>query len=147
MSLPPPPEVSGYSLAGHEPYVISAEENRQLCQTLGVEPAADGSAHPIFFFIATQVGMGETVAGLCAACDFDVADGPMMGASRTTFSGVLQTDQAYRVSGQILGLVRKPSRTFGAMDVLDYQLRLSLPDGTPVLETTNTWMLPRRNLA
>lgn len=147
MSFPPPPEVAGFSLAGDKPFLISAEENRQLCSTLGVTPAADGTAHPVYFFVATQVGMGQTVAGLCAACDFDVADGPMMGASRTSFAQSLRVGQAYRVGGEILSLTRKPSRTFGAMDVLEYQLSLSLDDGTPILETTNTWMLPRRNLA
>ncbi|MCI0995635.1 hypothetical protein [Pseudomonas corrugata] len=146
MNFPAPPEVAGYSLAGHEPYVISAKENRELCRTLGVEPAEDGTAHPIYYFIATQIGMGVSVAGLCAACEFDVDDGPMMGASRTEFSRPLRTDQAYQVSGEILSLVRKPSRTFGVMDVLDYQLNLRLADGTPVLVTTNTWVLPRRNL-
>lgn len=147
MNFPAPPEVAGYSLAGHEPYVISVEENRELCRTLGVKPAEDGTAHPIYYFIATQVGMGVSVAGLCAACEFDVDDGPMMGASRTEFSRPLLTGQAYQVNGEILSLVRKPSRTFGVMDVLDYQLDLRLADGTPVLVTTNTWVLPRRNLA
>jgi hypothetical protein len=33
------------------------------------------------------------------------------------------------------------------MDVLEYALRLSLPDGPRVLETVNVWMLPRRGLA
>jgi hypothetical protein len=30
------------------------------------------------------------------------------------------------------------------MDMLEYVLRLSLPDGTPVLSTTNVWVLPRK---
>src|ERR1700749_3060905 len=101
-----PPDVVGFSLDGDTPFVISAEENRALCQSVGVGPAADGSAHPIYYYIATQVGMGQTVAGLCAVCDFDVEEGPMMGGSKVTFQRPLMTDQPYRVTGEIAGLVR-----------------------------------------
>jgi hypothetical protein len=145
--LPAPPQVAGISLDGTKPYLISAEENRALCESTGVAPAKDGTAHPIYFYIATQVGMGMTVAGLCAACDFDVEEGPMMASSKVTFSRPLVTGQPYRITGRIVSLVRKPSRKLGVMDMLEYLLELSLPDGTPVLSTTNVWVLPRRNLA
>jgi hypothetical protein len=147
IDLPPPPQVAGISLAGNKPYTISAEENRALCESTGVKPAADGTAHPIYFYIATQVGMGMTVAGLCTACDFDVEDGPMMASSQVDFSSPLVTDQPYTVTGRIVSLVRKPSRKLGVMDMLEYLLELRLPDGTLVLSTTNRWVLPRRKLA
>ena len=147
MNLPAAPAVAGVSLSGDTPFVIDAEENAALCRSTGVEPAADGTAHEIYFFIGTQVGMGKTVAGLCEVCEFDVEEGPMMGGSAVTFQQPLKTNQPYLVTGEIKSLVRKPSRKFGAMDMLEYELRLSLPDGTPVLSTTNTWALPRRNLA
>jgi hypothetical protein len=145
--LPAPPQVAGISLSGRQPYTISADENRALCESTGVAPAADGTAHPIYFYIATQVGMGMTVAGLCAACEFDVEEGPMMASSKVTFSRPLATGQPYQITGRIISLVRKPSRKLGVMDMLEYLLELSLPDGTPVLSTTNVWVLPRRKLA
>ena len=144
MDLPPPPQVAGYSLKGNEPYTISAAENAALCASIGVQPAPDGTAHPIYFYIATQVGMGQTVAGLCQVCEFNVEDGPMMAGSKVTFQRPLRTGQAYQVSGEIVSLVRKASRKLGMMDMLEYVLRLSLPDGTPVLSTTNLWVLPRK---
>jgi hypothetical protein len=145
--LPPAPGAAGITLSGSEPYVITADENRALCATLGSSAATDGSAHPVYFFIATQVGMGKSVAGLCAACEFDVEDGPMIASSKVEFSRALVTDQPYWVTGEIKSLTRKRSRTLGVMDLLEYVLRLALPDGTRVLETTNVWVLPRRNLA
>lgn len=147
MDFPPPPDVAGTSLAGSEPYIISAQENRDLCATVNATPAADGSAHPIYYYIATQVGMGQTVAGLCKVCDFDVEVGPMMAGSSVNFKQPLITDQPYLVGGQILSITRKPSRKLGVMDMMVYELTLSLPDGTPVLSTTNSWVLPRRELA
>jgi len=146
-AFPPPPDVAGTSLSGDTPYVISAEENAALCRSTGVEPDASGEAHPIYFYIATQVGMGVTVAGMCAACDFDIEEGPMMGSSSVTFERPLLTGQPYVVTGQIRSLTRKPSRAFGVMDLLDYELSLSLPDGTPVVTSRNSWALPRRELA
>jgi hypothetical protein len=144
MDLPPPPSVAGYSLTGSKPYTISAAENAALCASIGVQPAQDGTAHPIYFYIATQVGMGQTVAGLCQVCEFNVEDGPMMAGSKVTFQRPLRTGQAYEVTGEIVSLVRKASRKLGMMDMLEYVLRLSLPDGTPVLSTTNVWVLPRK---
>jgi len=147
MELPAPPQVAGFSLAGSQPYTISAEENATLCASIGVRPASDGTAHPIYFYIATQVGMGQTVAGLCQVCEFNVEDGPMMAGSKVTLQRPLRTGQPYRVTGEIVSLIRKPSRKLGVMDMLEYVLRLSLPDGTPVLSTTNVWVLPRKGLS
>lgn len=147
MTFPPPPDVAGFSLAGDKPFTISAEENAALCRSTNIEPAADGTAHPIYFYIGTQVGMGQTVAGLCEVCEFNIDDGPMMGGSRVHFQQPLRVEQPYIVTGEIKSLVRKASRKFGVMDLLEYELRLSLPDGTPVLSTVNSWALPRKELA
>jgi hypothetical protein len=146
-NLPPVPDVAGTSLDGTEPYVITAEQNAALCRSTGVQPATDGTAHPIYYYIATQVAMGKTVAGVCGTCAFNVEDGPMMGSSGVTFTAPLRIGVPYRVTGEILGLVRKRSRKLGVMDVLDYRLRLHDESGTAVLETTNVWVLPRKELA
>lgn len=142
MAIPDLPDVAGHSLDGST-YVISAEENKILCHSLGSEPDPDGRAHPVYFYIGTQVGMGETVAGLCAACNFDVEDGPMMGGCDVKYFQPLMTDQVYQVRGNIVGLTRKQSRKLGVMDLLEYNLHLDLPDGTRVCSVTNTWILPR----
>ena len=146
--LPPAPEVAGTSLDGTESYTISAQENAALCRSTGIEPAADGSAHPIYYYIATQVAMGKSVAGVCETCEFDVEDGPMMGSSAVNFSAPLMVGESYKVTGEILSLVRKKSRKLGVMDVLTYRLRLH-PEagGDAVLETDNVWVLPRKELA
>lgn len=136
-------KVSGTRLPGGT-FRITADENQLLCRSVGTKPAASGTAHPIFYYIATQVGMGLTVADLLKLCDFDVADGPLMTASNVTFNRELRVDETYRVEGEIVSLVRKPSRTFGAVDLLDFRLRLIGQDGKQDLECTNQWVLPRR---
>lgn len=141
--LLPPSGAVGTRLDGAEPYAITAAQNAELCRSTGIEPATDGQAHPIYYYVATQVAMGLTVAQMCAACDFDVEDGPMMGSSEVRFAGSLKVDVPYRVTGEILDLVRKRSRKLGVMDVLTYRLRLHEDTGEAVLETDNVWILPR----
>jgi hypothetical protein len=145
MAGEPPPQVAGTRLPGGE-YRISTEENRALCEALHTAPAADGSAHEIYCYIATQSGMGLSVDGLLAICEFDAADGPMLGSSNSRFLGTLKTDETYRVGGEILALTRKHSKKLGVMDVLEYRLTMEHASGERVLEVTNTWILPRRNL-
>lgn len=146
MDYPPAPDVAGKSLDGSGTYIIDPAENAALCRSTGAEPAADGTAHPAYYYIATQVAMGQTVAGLCALCDFDVEQGPMMASSSVGFHAPLRTATPYRVTGEITGLTRKSSRKLGLMDLLEYRLRLHDAGGAVVLETTNVWVLPRREL-
>jgi len=146
MDYPPAPDVAGTSLDGDTAYIINPTENAALCRSTGVEPASDGTAHPAYYYIATQVAMGQTVAGLCALCDFDVEQGPMMASSSVRYQAPLRTGCRYRVTGEITGLTRKSSRKLGLMDLLEYRLRLHEADGAVVLETTNVWVLPRREL-
>jgi hypothetical protein len=139
-----PPNVVGHSLNGTV-YRITKEENASLCASIGIEPSFDGSAHPIFSYIATQVGMGETVEGLCAICDFDVADGPMLGGCDVIFHEPLKTESTYTVTGEIISLNRKHSRKLGAMDLLEYRLTLVNAGGHEVVTATINWILPRGN--
>lgn len=147
-NFPPPPDVAGSSLDGTRIFRVSADENARICRSTGVEPATDGSAHPIWYYVATQVAMGKTVAGVCETCEFDVDDGPMMGSSGVRFSDPIMVGVDYRVTGEILSLVRKRSRKLGVMDVLTYRLRLNpAAGGDAILETDNVWVLPRKELA
>lgn len=140
-----PPAISGTVLPAGD-YRITAAENRQLCEALYATAAPDGSAHPIYSFIATQTGIGVTVDGLLVLCEFDAADGPMMGSSHTRYFAPLRVDETYRIEGEILGLTRKASRKLGVIDVLEYRLSMHRSAGERVLEITNTWILPRRQL-
>ena len=61
-TLPPAPDAAGISLDGTTVFTISAEENAALCRSTGIEPASDGTAHPIYYYVATQVAMGKTAS-------------------------------------------------------------------------------------
>lgn len=139
------PNVGGRTLPGGE-YRISTEENLRMCEALYTEPAADGSAHPIYGYVATQSGMGVSIDGLLEICEFDVADGPMIGGSNARYFCEIQTNETYRVSGKIVSLTRKTSKKLGVIDVLEFKLTLARVSGEAVVEVTNTWILPRRGL-
>ncbi|KGB83317.1 MAG: hypothetical protein CL814_10500 [Confluentimicrobium sp.] len=142
MTIPDLPDVAGYSLDG-ETYTIESDENRALCESLGVAPDPEGKAHPIYYYIATQVAMGETVAGLCNVCAFDIEDGPMMGGSNPSFNAPLMVDEPYQVRGQIDSIVRKESRKLGIMDIMTYTLHLDRLNGERMCSATNSWIFPR----
>lgn len=141
-----PPFAIPYKLPGG-PYRISTAENEAVCGAVGASPRSAGRAHPIFFYIATQNGMGITVGELFDLCRFDPADGPLMVSTRAAFHQPIRTETDYVVSGEIIGLTRKPSRTFGAVDLLEFVLRLTAPNGEAVVECVNAWMLPRKAAA
>jgi hypothetical protein len=143
--FPPAPDVAGTKLDGTEIYSISADENERLCRSVGAEPARNGTAHPVWYYISTQVAMGETVSSLCKICEFDIDDGPLMGSSTVRFLSPIMVGNAYKVAGEILSLVRKQSRKLGVMDLLTYRLRLYPAEGgEAILETDNVWALPRK---
>lgn len=137
-----PPDVAGTPLPGG-PYRIDAAANALVCRTSGAEPRGDGTAHPIFAFIAAQVGLKLTVAELLRICDFDIADGPMMAGCEVRFSRPLTVGETYHVSGEIERLERKSSARLGVMDLFVHRLDLTDAEGRHVASTLNTWVLPR----
>ena len=139
--IPDLPDVAGRSLSGTA-FTIPPTQNARLCASVGITPADDGSAHPIYFYVATQVGMGETVAGLCVICRFDVKDGPLLGGCQVEFAEPLMVGAEYAVTGEIVSLTRKASKKLGVVDLLQYRLALSR-DGRTVVSVLNSWILPR----
>jgi hypothetical protein len=124
-------------------FVITAEEDAELRDVIGSARAAAGLAHPLWAYIATQRGIGISVADLCRLADFDVADGPMLGSTELEYLGTLRSGVAYRVAGEVLDVVRKHGRS-GTFDVMRYRERL-IDRAETVATATSTFILPRRN--
>jgi hypothetical protein len=125
-------------------FTITSDENRRMAEILGTTPAADGSAHPIYAYTATQRGIGTGVADLCALARFDVADGPMLGSVALEYAATIHVDTPYRVEGEVTGIERKQGRKAGVFDILTYRERLLNEAGELVASATNTFILPRR---
>lgn len=142
MDLPNPPDVAGARLPGGR-YRITREEAALFAEAVGAGPD-DRVAHPAFFFVATQGAMGVSVDELLAMCAFKAEDGPLLTNMSAELDAPLEVDADYDVTGEVVSLVRKPSRTFGTVDVLTFQLDLLDQTRTRVARVTNTWMLPRR---
>jgi len=122
-------------------FTIAAEEDAELREIIGSEPSTGGLAHPLWAYIATQRGIGISVADLCRLADFDIADGPMLGSTELEYAATLRPGVAYRVVGEIVDVVRKHGRS-GTFDVLRYRERL-LDGADTVATTTSTFILPR----
>jgi hypothetical protein len=98
----------------------------------------------LWAFIATQRGVGVSVAELCAIADFDVADGPMMGGWKVHYKDQLKIGVKYRVTGEVTDLVRKNGRS-GTFDLMTFVERLIDEADVEVVTTTTTFVLPRRS--
>jgi len=124
-------------------FTITAEDERLVLDVIGGESPGDGTAHPLWAYIAPQRGIGIGIAELCALADFDVNDGPMLGSSRLEYYRPIQLGVAYRVSGEVIDVVRKQG-SIGTFDVLEF--REDLLDGNDALvaSSTSTYILPRR---
>lgn len=125
-------------------FTITAEEDDRVHDVVGGEPAGDGTAHPLWAYIATQRGIGVSVAELCRMADFDVADGPLLGNTEMEYEAPLRVGVEYRVAGEVLDIVRKSGRS-GTFDLMTFRERLLTADGTPVASSTSTFVLPRRS--
>lgn len=123
-------------------FTITPDEQHRLADSLG--GASGDGAHPAWAYIATQRGIGISVADLCALADFDVNDGPMLGSVELIYAGEIEIGVEYRVTGEVVGIERKHGRKAGTFDIMTFRERLLAPDGAEVATSTNTFILPRR---
>lgn len=126
-------------------FTISAADDRRLAPLVGAEPTRDGTANPLWAFVATQRGIGLELEELLAMADFDVADGPMVGECRIEFAGPLLVDRTYRVSGEIEHVERKTGRRTGTFDLMRVRYGLTDTAGTETVAYTNVFVLRRRD--
>jgi hypothetical protein len=124
-------------------FTITAEDDARVREVVGGEPAGDGTAHPLWAYVAPQRGIGISVADICALADFDVNDGPMLGSSDLEFHAPIRLDEPYRVTGRVLSIARKQG-SIGTFDLMSFREDLLAQDGALVAVSTSTYVLPRK---
>lgn len=122
---------------------VPASEAAMLTDVLGT-PVPSDQLHPVYAYIASQRGIGVSVAELCAIAEFDIDDGPMLGSIDFQYPGQMRADTEYRVEGTILDITRKQGRAMGVFDLLDFEWRIVERDGTVVTTCRCTFVLPRK---
>jgi hypothetical protein len=134
--------LEGRALPGGS-FVIEPAENERLCSILQGQPAADGAAHPLYSYIATQRAMGITVGGLFEMFDLSMDAGPMLATTLLEFGRrQLKTATGYEVTGRIQKVERKSGRKLGVFDLVAVELHL-LEDGVQAAAATNSFVMPR----
>jgi hypothetical protein len=124
-------------------YTLDPDENRTVCEILGADPAGDGSAHPIFGFIASLVGCGAGVEDIAAAGGATVEEGPMLATFDLDFCTPLRAGETYDVAGEFTGIERKHGRRAGTFDLLTFELRVTDANGSRAVTCVQSWILPR----
>jgi hypothetical protein len=134
--------LEGNLLPGGE-FLIEPSENATVCSLLNCEPKSDGTAHPLYAYIATQRAMGITVDRLFEMFGLSIDSGPMLATTALVFWRTpLKTATKYQVRGQIQKVERKVGRKLGVFDLVSVELLL-LEDGTPTARATNSFVMPR----
>jgi len=123
---------------------IEAWEHRLMCDTLLVEPPADGTAHPFYAYQATRAGMGLDLDEMFALCLADPDDGGMFGEHEAELDRPLRVGETYAVRGSITDVERKQGRTAGTFDMITFRLELLDDRGRRVATARNKWIFPRR---
>lgn len=144
----PDAAVIAQRVVGHRPppgeFTIDAQAARSVWRLHGREAS---SAHPVFACVASLRAMGISISGLCELCDFDLADGPLLGECDVEIDTPLQVGQRYLVSSIIESFERVPSRSFGRLDRLRFLVTLATVATGPVARVRYLWLLPRRGAA
>jgi hypothetical protein len=130
----------GRSVPGGE-FRIASYESWLAHDALYSEPGP--VPHPVMAFIAAQRGMGCTVAELFRMLDSDIDDGPLLASTTIDVERDLATDETYRVTGAVTGLVRKHGAALGDFDLVTCEFTLADEDGKGVATVTNIYAIGR----
>jgi hypothetical protein len=133
----------GTPLAGGT-FTIPPDDDRRYRELVHGRPSADGSAHPLWTFIATMRGMGISIGQTLELAGADIeADAPMHGELDIELRRPLRTGVPYRLSGEVVGVEPKTGRSLGRFDLLRLRYTLADDDG-PAAHYTTAIVLPRR---
>jgi hypothetical protein len=126
-------------LATIEPYA-----DWLLRDVVGSPPARDDLAHPLAAFLLATHGLGVDLGALFALFGTSAADGPLLGEWTVDVIEPLRVGQAYLVSGEVVGAVRKSGLRAGVFDVVTLAVTIADGDGRPHAIVRPAYVFPRR---
>jgi hypothetical protein len=129
----------GRKLPGGE-FVIPESEVTLVRELVGSGLA---QPHPIFACIGSLRTLGLSIGDLCALCDFDLADGPLLGEFDVELEEAFRAGVRYVASAEIESCERVSSRRLGQVDRLRFRVTLTTADGVAVARVRYLWLLPR----
>jgi hypothetical protein len=133
------------ALVGHRfpggTYTIEHWENALLCDVLCVDPLPGGLVHPTWLCYGPIAGVGLRVADLFALFRAESDEAVRFGESRLELWQPLLEDTTYRLSGEVVGVERKQSRSLGWMDVVDFRIDVHDDGGGELIASNTTTVL------
>lgn len=132
---------------GH--YELAERDHRQFLRhvhALDFFPTEVGApAHPIFAHLATHMGYGWTFNELLANIGSDPSAGVVFGGGTFTYHRPQRVGEQYVVTARMRDVQRKKGRRAGLFDAVTMALALIDEGGATVVETTETYIVPRRS--
>lgn len=133
----------GHRLPGGE-FVVAESDVPTVAHLVG---SRSRDAHPVFASIASLRTLGMSIAEMCELCDFDLADGPLLGECDIEFEAPMRAGVRYVATGAIESYERVASRRLGTLDRLRFVVSLATPEGAQVARVSYLWLLPRGRAA
>ncbi len=115
-----------------------------LRDVVGSPPGEDDLAHPLAAFLLATHGLGVDLGELFALFGASAADGPLLGEWTVEVAEPLRVGQAYLVSGQVVGAVRKRGSRSGVFDVVTIAVTIADGDGRTHAIVHPAYVFPRR---
>ncbi|MFS0735669.1 hypothetical protein ABC347_01350 [Sphingomonas sp. 1P06PA] len=127
-------------------YRIDGDTDAMVRTTSHAPDRIGDAAHPIMAFVAALGGLGAPIADVCVMLGSSISVGPLLASCTIQYDRPLRIDLTYEVHAMLTGLIRKPSRAYGAADHAKLVIRLER-DGMRDAEVALTWVLPVRGVA
>lgn len=121
---------------------IARDDHRRAVAAVHAADWQFDVAHPMYGHLATHSGMGWSLEEFLAFFGAGLDSGVMFGESDLTYLQPIQLDVPYAVDAHIESVVRKTGRQTGVFDLITVHLELIDPDGTTVVISKETYVLP-----
>ena len=103
----------------------------------------DGQLHPVWIILGALRGMGLDTEELLALAGASSEDGVLFGETTLEQRSPLFAGVEYVVAGGIIGLTRRTGRRAGVMDLMEFELTATGPEGHVVGVSRQTFILLR----
>jgi hypothetical protein len=124
-------------------FVVEGYERWLSHDAMQAPPLPDGVLHPAWIVLGALRGMGVTIEELIALAGATPEDGVVFGETDLEQHAPLVGDRPYAVRGGVTGVTRREGRRVGAFDVLQIELTIEEPDGTPAAVSRQSFIVFR----
>lgn len=125
-------------------FTVEPYKHFLTCDVVLAPEPADGTAHPIFVYMAAIAGFGLSIDELFELCLASPADGAVFGECELEIHTPLRVGATYSVTGRIGDVARKEGKRAGVFDIVRADFEVLDRSGAVVATSRKSFVFPRR---